>query len=277
MACFSPYFKREKGYPYCLPFPCGRCLYCRIQKKREWKLRITIEAMQYTSNAFLTLTYNPANIPEGYNLSPQHLTLFFKRLRYFLPYPIKYYACGEYGEKRGRPHYHAVVFGLQPEHFKLVESCWSYGYVKVEVPRNSASVGSYVAGYVTKKIGTMQAVSQYYGGRIPPFQRQSKGIGLSIVEKLPFYSSIIRIGKESFYIGRYLRNKLAERFNVLEQVKEEGLSRLSDKMIGIVENFIIPDRMFGSLEYNSWQSFYKGTFEVLKHKDLLFNKRSGFV
>lgn len=79
----------------------------------------------HNQNCFLTLTFSPAAlIARGKVTCPMHqvshgssvcirdLQLFWKRLRKESGIPLSYYACGEYGEKKGRPHYHACVFGL---------------------------------------------------------------------------------------------------------------------------------------------------------------------
>lgn len=43
--------------------------------------------------------------------------------------PLRYYAVGEYGTKTGRPHYHAIIFNMNP---KLdIADYWHYGFVKV--------------------------------------------------------------------------------------------------------------------------------------------------
>ena len=42
---------------------CGQCIPCRINKRREWVGRLTLEAGLYTDNAFLTLTYDDAHLP----------------------------------------------------------------------------------------------------------------------------------------------------------------------------------------------------------------------
>lgn len=77
---------------------------------------------------------------------------------------IKFYMCGEYGEEKGRPHYHALIFGIDfadrifykttPSGKKLyrsatLEKLWPYGFSSVgELTFESAA---YVARYVMKK------------------------------------------------------------------------------------------------------------------------------
>lgn len=46
------------------------------------------------------------------NLHLEHLQKFFKRLRKKFGEGIRYFACGEYGSKNGRPHYHALLFNF---------------------------------------------------------------------------------------------------------------------------------------------------------------------
>jgi hypothetical protein len=93
--------------------PCGRCRGCRREYGREWSIRIMHEAQMHESNCFITLTYDDAHYPEHGTLVPEHWTLFMKRLRKcFSGTLFKFYMCGEYGDKRFRPHYHAALLGL---------------------------------------------------------------------------------------------------------------------------------------------------------------------
>ena len=46
-----------------VPFGCGQCLPCRVNKRRLWTNRIMLESMCHDDNAFVTLTYNDDNIP----------------------------------------------------------------------------------------------------------------------------------------------------------------------------------------------------------------------
>lgn len=63
-------------------------------------------------NSFLTLTYSTANLPLDGSVTVRDVQLFLKRLRKALyPERVRFFACGEYGERTGRPHYHMVLFG----------------------------------------------------------------------------------------------------------------------------------------------------------------------
>jgi hypothetical protein len=61
-------------------------------------------------SAFLTLTYADKMLPADRSISVKHWQLFAKRLRKEVG-PFRFYHVGEYGEKKGRPHYHAMIFG----------------------------------------------------------------------------------------------------------------------------------------------------------------------
>lgn len=110
-----------------LDIPCGKCVGCRLEYSRQWANRCMLELQYHKSAYFLTLTYADEFVPVSYfgdpetgeaqpvlSLRKRDLQLFFKRLRKRFPDSlIRYYACGEYGETTMRPHYHAIVYGLQ--------------------------------------------------------------------------------------------------------------------------------------------------------------------
>jgi hypothetical protein len=87
---------------------------------------------------------------------------------------IKYFACGEYGDRFGRPHYHAIVFGLSRIHEDIIAACWNNGFIKV----GSVTLKSikYTTSYITKKLFYDEDFR--YKGRPPPFQTSSHGLGL---------------------------------------------------------------------------------------------------
>jgi len=127
--------------------PCGQCLFCRINQRREWVARLLLEASCHSSNQFVTLTYEDSRLPtqlipgrptlksigvhpavalQPGTLSKTDLQRFFKRLRKMAPF--RYYAVGEYGEKAGRPHYHALLFGSDFTTEELT-AAWTHGHV----------------------------------------------------------------------------------------------------------------------------------------------------
>lgn len=271
--CLTPFFK--DGHP----FPCGNCLYCRIQNSKSWALRMSLEASLYPENeiSFITLTYDKEHCPEDYSLRPRDLTLFFKRLRIEAQRQgytkkLRYYACGEYGDEKGRPHYHIVLFGLpvgkgmpikngrfrhnpDPEWQRadsLVRKCWQLGsIIEVDKVDSARGVGSYVAEYVTKKIGNSKKVAEQFSGRIPPFLRCSKGLGLEAAfqkfydickqayDTFGDFSHLVYEGRP-LVLPRYLRNKIAEQLGVLDDLKKKGLAKIkeyADETISLFENF----------------------------------------
>ena len=127
-----------------------------------WSIRAYHESTLHDQNSFITLTYDDDHLPKDGCIDKKHLQDFFKRLRRDLPPgTVRYIACGEYGEQTRRPHYHAILFGLDFLHDKItiddslytsptLERFWGQGHVSI-APVTMASI-CYVCGYVMKKI-----------------------------------------------------------------------------------------------------------------------------
>ncbi len=157
-----------------LTIPCGQCVGCRLERSRQWAVRCVHEASLHEDNCFITLTYNNESLPEDGSLNKKHFQDFMKRLRKkFKNKKIRYYHCGEYGDKNFRPHYHAIIFGLEfadQELFtvingeklyisKTLKKLWPLGYHTIgNVTFESAA---YVARYVMKKVNGKNAKNHY--------------------------------------------------------------------------------------------------------------------
>ena len=143
--------------------PCGRCKGCRLEYSRQWAIRCVHEAQMHDENCFLTLTYNPENLPKDHSLQKDAISKFIRALRDKTGEKIRYFGCGEYGEKKNRPHYHVLLFGYDfPDKelhtvkngnplykSELLESVWKKGFCSIgEVTFETAA---YVARYVMKK------------------------------------------------------------------------------------------------------------------------------
>lgn len=189
MPCFKPLkgylhnsgrgltFSPKEGYvDHPVTVPCGQCIGCRVERSRQWAVRLVHEGQTHQDNCFITLTYDDEHLPAGGTLVKKHFQDFLKRLRRRLdPVKIRFYHCGEYGEQLGRPHYHAILFGWDfpdkreipgtrakgnPEYTSaLLADRWPYG---------NHSIGSltfksaqYVAKYCLKKINGDRAAEHY--------------------------------------------------------------------------------------------------------------------
>lgn len=203
--------------------PCGYCVGCRANRTSQWKLRLIYELSGWDDACFITLTFDDAHVGDN-NLSKKDIQDFLKRLRFKLEEkygthyvygpdgeliidkrtgepkklpnkPIKYYAVGEYGTKRKRRHYHAIIFGLSPyvdEERKLIADSWLPRCEEWQFDRsrgNRSAIGTvtadslaYVAGYIQKKLVGGMAKDEYKG-RQPPFMLCSQGLGLDFAEK----------------------------------------------------------------------------------------------
>lgn len=158
-------FKEAEGLPFSkLQIDCGQCIGCRLEKSRQWALRAEKESQMYERNCFLTLTYSDEFLPPGGSLVRKHFQDFFKRLRKKFGSGIRVFYCGEYGDKRHRPHFHACVFnfdfsdkkicgssnGFPLYHSEDLNALWEYGLSFIgSLTFESAA---YVARYVCKKL-----------------------------------------------------------------------------------------------------------------------------
>lgn len=86
--------------------PCGRCIGCRIDKARDWAVRIMCESYTSQSSWFLTLTYDNEHM-DSLSLVKSDLQDFIKKVRdkvrsYNSNIKVRYFGCGEYGDRSGR-------------------------------------------------------------------------------------------------------------------------------------------------------------------------------
>lgn len=242
MPCFSPL----KGYRGKIPGPsgkypivfnvndgyadrpvevsCGQCVGCRLERSRQWAVRCVHEASQHEENAFITLTYGPEHLPSNHSLRPRDFNLFMKRLRKRIGTKIRYFHCGEYGDKEQRPHYHALIFGYDfPDKTlwretrdghrlymsKLLDDTWNMGISVIgNVTFESAA---YTARYIMKKKTGPMAENHYK--HIDPETGE-------VSQRVPEYVTMSRrpgIGKD--WIDKYAGDAYPSDFVVLEGKK----------------------------------------------------------
>lgn len=236
--------------------PCGQCMGCRLDKAREWATRLSHEAQLHEENAFLTLTFSDEHLPLTNSVDVRDVQLFMKRLRKSLgDRLVRFFACGEYGDRTYRPHYHLILFGHQfPDlvpwrrtgsgylvyRSAQLEKLWPYGHCEVgSVTTQSAG---YVARYVTKKVhGDDEQARQHYlrGYAVNPETGEERvwyvrrefivmsrrpGIGDAWFEKYSsdaFPSDFVVIDGVKTPVPRYYSKKLDEREALLIKSKRK--------------------------------------------------------
>jgi hypothetical protein len=224
------YFLRVKfsSPDICFMLPCGQCIGCRLERSRQWAIRCLHEASLHNFNCFITLTFDQKHLLDRSNpftVDPRDFQLFMKRLRkrlwqdhlrrYTLLYRIsgifsksltrwlanklfnspRYFSCGEYGDKFGRPHYHACLFGVDfPDKVlwkevngfplytsKILSSLWPFGFSSIGAV--SFESAAYVARYIMKKVSGDKAKEHY---------QLSDDDGYSLLQRFPEYTTMSR-------------------------------------------------------------------------------------
>ena len=188
---FSKHLIKNNKHQEVLLIPCGQCQGCRLDKSIEWAVRCLHEKELHEKTSYVTLTYNKENLPKNGSLYYKDFQDFMMRLRSKKRgQTIRMFMCGEYGDKLERPHYHAILFGYNPEdqepykdygNYQLYKSeelrkIWKNGHVTVG-EANFSSI-AYVARYIFKKVNGTKA-KMHYQGKIPEFTQQSRRPGIA--------------------------------------------------------------------------------------------------
>ena len=186
--------------------PCGRCLADRISKANDWATRCILESREYKDNCFITLSYNPENLPKNGSLCKRDVQLFMKRLRKAHPkIRMRYFLCGEYGDKTLRSHYHLALFNYKPKDLKFrkfnkaqqplytskeIAEKWGKGFIIIG-ELTTASAG-YIARYTQKKIYSKHDEIIKQLGRTPEFILTSRrpGIGMKYIKNKDNFEKI---------------------------------------------------------------------------------------
>lgn len=132
MDCLTPIYMQDKGH-----LPCGKCLACAQRRQKDWSIRLTYEMNQSTSCYFVTLTYDDLHVPTA-NLNgalvnvlcKRDFQLWMKRFRKTSDTKIRFFACGEYGTRTLRPHYHVILFNysLRSDLYRALSDTWQNGF-----------------------------------------------------------------------------------------------------------------------------------------------------
>ena len=254
MQCLSPIqIKNESPkalrlYGPRMTVPCGRCAACIDNKRKSWLVRLKQER-KYAFNAFfVTLTYADSFLPRNSLGFPtfkiKDVQDFMKRLRKELsviqkdcPHPLhlRYFLIGEYGSKRGRPHYHAIFFNIPPnvDLYRLIFNKWKFGRISVS-PLCEAQIG-YCANYMYGKCEQIPYEYIDESNRLPVLTSRKPGIGAHYLTgevidwHLKGLRSYYQEGDIRYPLPRYYKDKIFVGFIDKEKLYKQNYARILEK------------------------------------------------
>lgn len=287
MACNKPlmrYFHRgnvDRKYSFAVPVPCGRCAACRRDLISAWSDRCFFESLNYQSpSSFLTLTYNDEHLPADRSVSPADWDKFVDKLRKNLGFRPRYYMSSEYGSSDNmRPHYHAMIFGVdwqQQKQYEAIYKAWSdskknpIGFFSVDYLNPSRI--RYCIKYMAKEHNQQYLDKISAAGLAPLFHRMSKGIG-----KQYFLDNIERLRRDH---GYYVKGKLrplpryyAELLRTIDDDRKPDFAKYERRFF---QNGMCWKPQDCLLAYGNWHLFQNDVKDKqMEHLEYLQEQQSG--
>ncbi len=232
MPCYKPIkawqgldgitFGDWKPFSNAIALPCGRCLGCRLAKSKEWSIRCLHESAMHEKSVFATLTYDNQNLPLNGDLKKTDFTLFMKRLRKrFSAKKIRFYMCGEYGTKNLRPHYHALLFGIDFPDKK-------FHCTRNDIPVHTSEILNNLWGLGLTELGTVTSQSAGYCARYTLQKQQDEDLervipetGEIVLVQKPYNNASNRPGIGASWYEKYKTDVFPDDFVVNEKGKQQ--------------------------------------------------------
>lgn len=167
--------KAPANLPNGVTVACRECSQCRDQKINDWVGRCIAESKTAKACHAVTLTYGRGKANDVDHVRARLLTYsdvqkYFKLLRRH-GFPMRYIVAGEYGTKKGRAHWHVVLFWQDkvPEHVldqNFMEAHWPHGWSHWTTPNPKAFW--YNCKYIQKDMGEAQRQGHLAMSKNPP-------------------------------------------------------------------------------------------------------------
>lgn len=146
--------------------PCHTCWQCRADRVRNWTGKCLAESKTSVAVDFVTLSYCDQGskaahwikepVQPGYatELHYEDVQKYLKRIRK-AGHSVRYVCAGEYGSRKGRAHWHIILFwqSPRPKRRKLYgnewqDQFWHHGHVNYQ--RFDEAAAKYVCKYLLK-------------------------------------------------------------------------------------------------------------------------------
>lgn len=218
--CIQTIYIEKRG----IDVPCGRCFECVKRRRNDWYIRCLLESRSKLHTYFGLLTYKEV----GDQLQKRDVQLFLKRLRSY-GYTLSYLIAGEYGDKKGRPHWHCLFFSNDRINFSHIAQAWKGGYsastsnvsgwIRFEPIRTARSI-RYTVKYLYKYDGT--------GSRFELMMSKRPAIGHSFLKNHRFFlereSASFTIDGRKTAMPRYFKRKFFDDYPDIKQKVNDALA-----------------------------------------------------
>lgn len=175
--CIAPItvYVGKRGQKVPIESACHECWQCRANAINDWVGRNIAETKTSKACHAVTLTYGRDERGEVDNINAAVLTYsdvqkYLKLLR-FNGYPVRYFVTGEFGSKKGRAHWHIMLYwqGKVPPHVldkNFSEPHWKHGWSFWTKPGPHAV--RYNCKYIQKDMGDAERQGHLAMSKKPP-------------------------------------------------------------------------------------------------------------
>lgn len=242
-------------------FPCGQCINCRVNHRRDWQSRLLLEAASHAHAIFVTLTFRDVGTPNI--LRRSDIKSFARTLRSHVPF--RYFCAAEYGEDKGRAHYHLHLFSNTPISSHMLYDAWPYG--NIDIGDTEPASLDYTLGYVLKgsKVKRWPIEERY-----PEFRSFSQGIG-----KLAFPHLLVdghelprefKVLGQLWPVGRYLRKRAKALGFPVSETRSQRVEKLEVEQMRslLADPTLTPDQV--TKHYQEFSALKKKRSDEMRKK-----------
>lgn len=217
---------------------CRRCWACMKNKTNDLVGRMLCEASTALWTCALTLTYDDKKLVDPSQTKLIHKKDFqdFVRALRDSDHKCRYVVAGEYGERKSRTHFHAVMFGYgkpfdvpnKTEKVYLDQWRWGYTYADWTVDERAMR---YVAKYLTKHL--LEKKSDAHSLEWVSYSKKPL-LGFEFIAKKALRQAEMRVFPQTFnYVPPGA--KYGERYSFYGKAQEVYLDVLMDAWPGAAE------------------------------------------
>lgn len=213
--CINP-----RAHPSGLRTPCHQCWQCKENRINDWVGRCIAEMETSVATSVVTLTYGGGDSPESRFLRKSDITAYLKAWRN-AGHKVRFFAVGEYGSKKGRAHWHIVLFWQSKMPHRemrknVQDEMWPHGYSYWD-SADGASI-RYVMKYINKDADDQAQLKSMGMSRKPLLgwayfaELADRYIAQGISPQRPFYKFRDVLDKHGKPIEFYMPPLVAKQF-----------------------------------------------------------------